>query len=152
MANHLGGNPRWTHVRYLKSNLDVSTETSLGRTLSPRVTRANCRDAWYRYNSERVRTAVYAYLRYWTHVEDPEQREQALRLEKELIDYRREQRRKKFARDVKAGRVPAKAPKKPKPIVPPGATMKVPGSDGFLHWSDGVRDLGICNESGGVNE
>jgi len=27
---------------------------------------------------------------------------------------------------------------------PPGATMKVPGSDGRLHWSDGRRDLGIA--------
>jgi hypothetical protein len=27
---------------------------------------------------------------------------------------------------------------------PPGATMKVPGSDGKLHWSDGRRDLGIA--------
>jgi hypothetical protein len=26
---------------------------------------------------------------------------------------------------------------------PAGATMKVPGSDGKLHWSDGKRDLGI---------
>lgn len=25
---------------------------------------------------------------------------------------------------------------------PPGATMKVPGSDGKMHWSDGKRDLG----------
>lgn len=27
---------------------------------------------------------------------------------------------------------------------PPGATMKVPGSDGKLHWSDGKRDLGVA--------
>ena len=27
---------------------------------------------------------------------------------------------------------------------PTGATMKVPGSDGQLHWSDGKRDLGIA--------
>jgi hypothetical protein len=27
---------------------------------------------------------------------------------------------------------------------PPGATMKVPGSDGHLHWSDGKKDLGIA--------
>ena len=27
---------------------------------------------------------------------------------------------------------------------PPGATMKVPGSDGKLHWSDGQRDLGVA--------
>jgi hypothetical protein len=26
---------------------------------------------------------------------------------------------------------------------PPGATMKVPGSDGKLHWSDGKADLGL---------
>jgi len=32
-----------------------------------------------------------------------------------------------------------KAPSAP----PPGATMKVPGSDGKLHWSDGKRDLGV---------
>ena len=146
MANLKGSNPRWDHIRHLKSNLDVSTETSPGRTLNPRVTRASCRDAWYRFNSERIRTAVYAYLRYWTHVDDVENRDRALSLEKELLDYRREQRRKKFARDVKAGRVPAKAPKKPKPSVPPGATMKVPGSDGKLHWSDGQNDLGVVNE------
>lgn len=30
------------------------------------------------------------------------------------------------------------------PAAPPaGATMKVPGSDGRLHWSDGKRDLGV---------
>jgi len=28
-------------------------------------------------------------------------------------------------------------------IPPQGATMKVPGSDGKLHWSDGKRDLGV---------
>jgi hypothetical protein len=27
---------------------------------------------------------------------------------------------------------------------PSGATMKVPGSDGKLHWSDGKRDLGVA--------
>ena len=27
---------------------------------------------------------------------------------------------------------------------PAGATMKVPGSDGKLHWSDGKRDLGVA--------
>jgi hypothetical protein len=27
--------------------------------------------------------------------------------------------------------------------MPAGATMKVPGSDGKLHWSDGKKDLGI---------
>jgi hypothetical protein len=26
---------------------------------------------------------------------------------------------------------------------PAGATMKVPGSDGKLHWSDGKKDLGV---------
>jgi hypothetical protein len=26
---------------------------------------------------------------------------------------------------------------------PPGATMKVPGSDGQMHWSDGKKDLGV---------
>ena len=26
---------------------------------------------------------------------------------------------------------------------PDGATMKVPGSDGKMHWSDGKRDLGV---------
>lgn len=26
---------------------------------------------------------------------------------------------------------------------PPGATMKVPGSDGKMHWSDGKQDLGV---------
>jgi len=26
---------------------------------------------------------------------------------------------------------------------PPGATMKVPASDGKLHWSDGKKDLGV---------
>jgi hypothetical protein len=29
------------------------------------------------------------------------------------------------------------------PSPPPGATMKVPGSDGKLHWSDGAHDLGV---------
>ena len=28
-------------------------------------------------------------------------------------------------------------------VPPPGATMKVPGSDGKLHWSDGKKDLGV---------
>lgn len=27
---------------------------------------------------------------------------------------------------------------------PAGATMKVPGSDGRMHWSDGKSDLGIA--------
>jgi hypothetical protein len=27
---------------------------------------------------------------------------------------------------------------------PAGATMKVPGSDGKLHWSDGKTDLGVA--------
>jgi hypothetical protein len=27
---------------------------------------------------------------------------------------------------------------------PAGATMKVPGSDGKLHWSDGKKDLGVA--------
>jgi hypothetical protein len=27
---------------------------------------------------------------------------------------------------------------------PPGATMKVPGSDGKIHWSDGKQDLGVA--------
>jgi hypothetical protein len=27
---------------------------------------------------------------------------------------------------------------------PAGATMKVPGSDGQMHWSDGKKDLGIA--------
>jgi hypothetical protein len=31
----------------------------------------------------------------------------------------------------------------PQPAPPKGATMKVPGSDGKLHWSDGKRDLGV---------
>jgi hypothetical protein len=31
----------------------------------------------------------------------------------------------------------------PAPSVPAGATMKVPGSDGKLHWSDGKSDLGV---------
>ena len=29
------------------------------------------------------------------------------------------------------------------PVAPAGATMKVPGSDGKLHWSDGKKDLGV---------
>jgi hypothetical protein len=29
------------------------------------------------------------------------------------------------------------------PQIPKGATMKVPGSDGKLHWSDGKSDLGV---------
>ncbi|MGB2625661.1 MAG: hypothetical protein WAK20_02650 [Candidatus Acidiferrum sp.] len=29
---------------------------------------------------------------------------------------------------------------------PAGATMKVPGSDGKLHWSDGTKDLGIAQQ------
>lgn len=35
--------------------------------------------------------------------------------------------------------------RKTQPPVPPpaGATMKVPGSDGKLHWSDGKKDLGV---------
>jgi hypothetical protein len=28
---------------------------------------------------------------------------------------------------------------------PAGATMKVPGRDGKLHWSDGKNDLGVVN-------
>ena len=28
-------------------------------------------------------------------------------------------------------------------LPPTGATMKVPGSDGKLHWSDGKKDLGV---------
>jgi hypothetical protein len=28
--------------------------------------------------------------------------------------------------------------------MPAGATMKVPGSDGKLHWSDGKQDLGVA--------
>jgi hypothetical protein len=27
---------------------------------------------------------------------------------------------------------------------PAGATMKVPGSDGKMHWSDGKSDLGVA--------
>jgi len=27
---------------------------------------------------------------------------------------------------------------------PAGATMKVPGSDGKMHWSDGKKDLGVA--------
>lgn len=34
--------------------------------------------------------------------------------------------------------------KKLKEIPPPDATMKVPASDGKMHWSDGVNDLGAC--------
>lgn len=30
------------------------------------------------------------------------------------------------------------------PTAPAGATMKVPGSDGKLHWSDGKNDLGVA--------
>jgi hypothetical protein len=29
-------------------------------------------------------------------------------------------------------------------VRPPAATMKVPGSDGKMHWSDGKRDLGVA--------
>lgn len=29
------------------------------------------------------------------------------------------------------------------PQIPDGATMKVPGSDGKMHWSDGKKDLGV---------
>lgn len=42
------------------------------------------------------------------------------------------------------------SPSKPNSMKPPaaaapaGATMKVPGSDGKLHWSDGKRDLGVA--------
>jgi hypothetical protein len=39
------------------------------------------------------------------------------------------------------GKSAAKPPEKGGP--PPGATMKVPGSDGKLHWSDGKKDLGV---------
>lgn len=31
------------------------------------------------------------------------------------------------------------------PSIPKGATMKVPGSDGKMHWSDGKQDLGIAH-------
>ena len=29
-------------------------------------------------------------------------------------------------------------------VKPQGATMKVPGSDGKMHWSDGKVDLGVA--------
>jgi hypothetical protein len=37
---------------------------------------------------------------------------------------------------------------KPAPMAgaPPGATMKVPGSDNKLHWSDGTKDLGVVTQ------
>lgn len=41
--------------------------------------------------------------------------------------------RVKFPNDIKLGGAP-----------PQGATMKVPGSDGKLHWSDGKADLGVA--------
>jgi len=34
-------------------------------------------------------------------------------------------------------------PQSNKSVAPAGATMKVPGGDGKLHWSDGKRDLGV---------
>jgi len=34
-------------------------------------------------------------------------------------------------------------PKQAGQTPPPGATVKVPGSDGKLHWSDGKQDLGV---------
>jgi hypothetical protein len=39
---------------------------------------------------------------------------------------------------------PATARPAPMAGAPPGATMKVPGSDGKLHWSDGKTDLGVA--------
>ena len=47
------------------------------------------------------------------------------------------------------GRLPVTGAKQVGPILskagakPNGATMKVPGSDGKMHWSDGKRDLGV---------
>jgi hypothetical protein len=37
----------------------------------------------------------------------------------------------------------AQVPQSRIPAPPPGATMRVPGSDGKMHWSDGKRDLGV---------
>lgn len=38
----------------------------------------------------------------------------------------------------------ANVPKPAYSTAPAGATMKVPGSDGKLHWSDGQKDLGVA--------
>jgi hypothetical protein len=38
----------------------------------------------------------------------------------------------------------ANAPTKQKAARPAGATMRVPGSDGKMHWSDGKQDLGVA--------
>jgi hypothetical protein len=43
----------------------------------------------------------------------------------------------------RAGATPAPAPTPTPGAMPPGATMRVPGSDGKMHWSDGKNDLGV---------
>jgi hypothetical protein len=41
------------------------------------------------------------------------------------------------------GAIPHAQAPQPNQTPPPGATMKVPGADGKMHWSDGKKDLGL---------
>lgn len=68
----------------------------------------------------------------------PEQREAAVRTLQETMLARKNQ----MVRDNPA--LKAMYPDTPKAApAPAGATMKVPGSDGKMHWSDGKQDLGV---------
>ena len=74
----------------------------------------------------------------------PDQRAQAIAATRNAVQSQRDSRignnqflKRQYAVEVSKGSSRAAGP-------PAGATMRVPGSDGKMHWSDGKSDLGVA--------
>ena len=86
-----------------------------------------------------------AALRLFAAAQSPEQRANAIAATRNAVQSQRDSRigNNQFMKRQYGAETSGTA-KPSGPVRPAGATMKVPGSDGKLHWSDGKADLGVA--------